>query len=148
MPRSTTPKDESARATRDPRRAEILREARHLGAAALLLLVLVALLAYRPAEPAGGLVGRLGQLLARGTFWTFGLAAFLLIPLALYWLGLALFRKGMERNRERAGGLALVILALCAGLSLAVPSTRLVPMEAVGPGRPCRRRVRPNRAPR
>ena|SRR5690349_9188661 len=116
MPRTTTPKkDESAPKARDPRRAEILREARLLGGAALLLLVLVSLLSYDPAEPAGGLVGKLGHLMARCTFGLFGLTSFLLIPLALYWMGLAFFRKGTERSGERAAGLALVVLGVCAG---------------------------------
>ena len=122
------------RRTRDPRRTEILREARILGAAALLILVLVALLAYDPAEPPGGLVGRLGQWLAGGTFWLFGLTAFLLIPLALYWLGLGLFRRGMERNFERGGGLLLVVLALSAGLALTVATSRFAPLQETGPG--------------
>ena len=135
MPRSTTlKKDESARRTRSPRSAEILREARILGAAALLVLVLVSLLAYQPAEPAGGLVGRLGQWLAGGTFWLLGLTAFLLIPLALYWLGLGLFRRGMERNLERGGGLALVVLAVSAGLALTVATSRFAPLQEMGPG--------------
>ena len=122
------------RRTRDPRRTEILREARILGAAALLILVLVALLAYDPAEPPGGLVGRLGQWLAGGTFWLFGLTAFLLIPLALYWLGLGLFRRGMERNLERGGGLLLVVLAVSAGLALTVATSRFAPLQETGPG--------------
>jgi len=129
MPRSSTPKDDSARRTRDPRRAEILREARILGAAALLVLVLVSLLAYDPAQPAGGLVGRLGQWLAGGTFWLLGLSAFLLIPLTLYWLGLALSRRGMERHLERGAGLLQVLLAVSAGLAPAIATRRCATLQ-------------------
>jgi S-DNA-T family DNA segregation ATPase FtsK/SpoIIIE len=134
MPRTHTPKDESARKARSPRRAEILREARLLGGAALLLLVLVSLVAYDPRHPAGGLVGKLGQWMARGTFWMFGGAAFLLIPLSLYWMGLAFFRKGMERNRERAAGLVLVVLGVSSALALTISSTRYAPLAEGGAG--------------
>jgi DNA segregation ATPase FtsK/SpoIIIE-like protein len=134
MSRTTIPKQDSVRKSRDPRRAEILREARLLGGAALLLLVLVSLVAYDPAEGSGGLVGRLGQLMARGTFYVFGLSAFLLIPLAMYWMGLSFFRKGKARAGERASGLALVVLGLAAGLSLTISTSRYPPLEAVGPG--------------
>jgi len=134
MSRTTIPKEESARKTRDPRRAEILREARLLVGAALLLLVLVSLLAYDPAEQAGGLVGKLGQLMARGTFFLFGLSAFLLIPLALYWMGIAFFRKGKARAGERAAGLALVVLGISAGLALTISTSRYPPLVDVGPG--------------
>jgi S-DNA-T family DNA segregation ATPase FtsK/SpoIIIE len=134
MSRTTIPKQDSVRKTRDPRRAEILREARLLGGAALLLLVLVSLVAYDPAEGSGGLVGKLGQLMARGTFYVFGLTAFLLIPLALFWLGLAFFRKGRARAGERASGLTLVVLGVSAGLALTISSSRYPPLESVGPG--------------
>ena len=135
MPRTTTPKkDESAPKARDPRRAEILREARLLAGAAFLLLVLVSLFSYNPQEPAGGLVGKVGQLLARGTFWGFGLTAFLLIPLALYWMGLAFFRKGMDRAGERAAGLTLLVLGVCAGLALTVSTSRYAFLGEAGPG--------------
>jgi S-DNA-T family DNA segregation ATPase FtsK/SpoIIIE len=134
MPRAATPKEESVPKKRDPRRAEILREARLLGGAALLLVVLVSLLSYDPAVPAGGLTGKVGQLLARGTFWLFGLTAFLLIPLALFWMGLAFFRKSMERNGERAAGMALVVIGMAAGLALTIQSSRYAPLAEQGPG--------------
>src|SRR5688572_10194983 len=135
MPRTTTPKkSESVPKARDPRRAEILREARLLGGAALLLLLLVSLFSYAPQQPPCGLVGKVGQLMARGVFWCFGMAAFLLIPLALYWMGLAFFRKGSERAGERATGLTLLVLGVCAGLALTVSSSRYAFLGEGGPG--------------
>ncbi len=134
MPRTSTRKDDSARIAADPRRAEILREARILGGGALLVLLLVALLSYDPALPPGGLVGRLGHLLARGTFYVLGLTAFLVVPLSLFWLGLRFFRRANARSWERGSGLALVTLSLAAGLALTVQTSRYAPLHEGGPG--------------
>ncbi len=134
MPRSPRHSDTGAPPTRSPRRAEILREARLLAAAAGMLLLLVALLAYDPARPPGGVVGSVGQFLARWTFRVFGLSAFLLLPLSLYWLGLAFFRRAAERPWERGTGLVLVVLGTAAGLALSVETSRYASLAEGGPG--------------
>ena len=134
MPRSTPRKDDSARAPRDPRRREILREARLLCGGALLLLLLVALLSYDPTGAAGGLAGKVGQFLARWTFRVFGLTSFLVVPLSLFWIGLRFFRRGQTRPWERASGLVMVTLAMAAGLALTVETTRYASLAEGGPG--------------
>jgi DNA segregation ATPase FtsK/SpoIIIE-like protein len=128
------PADARRASPADPRRKELLREARLLGAGALLVLLLAALLLYDPSAPRGGAVGTVGRFLARWTFAGVGLTAFLLLPLGIYWLGLSFFRRPTTRPWERGVGLLLLAVSFSAGLALWVQTSRYPGLAEFGPG--------------
>ena len=109
--------------TLDPRRRDLVREAMLVGALAVELLLVVALVVHGP-NPSGpaNLVGAVGRFLAGVLYTGFGIVSFVLLALILYVTVLALVRRSVDAAKLRTAGVALLVLGACALVHQLVPN--------------------------
>jgi S-DNA-T family DNA segregation ATPase FtsK/SpoIIIE len=116
--RTTVPKK-----TPDLRRRDLIVEASLVGALAIELLLVVALVVVGP-NPRGdtNLVGVVGRFLAAVLYTGFGIVSFVLLALAMYVTALALVRKQVTAARMRAVGVALLVVGACSLVHQLMPT--------------------------
>ena len=119
--------------TPDLRRRDLVVEASLVGALALELLLVVALVVVGP-NPRGdtNLVGVVGRFLAAVLYTGFGIVSFVLLALAMYVTALALVRKQVTAWRMRGVGVALLVIGACSLVHQLMPTG----YESAAGGRP------------
>ena len=117
-PRTTVPKK-----TPDLRRRDLVVEASLVGALALELLLVVALVVSGP-NPRGdtNLVGVVGRFLAAVLYTGFGVVSFVLLALAMYVTVLALVRKQVSAMRMRGIGVGILLVGACSLVHQLMPT--------------------------
>jgi len=107
----------------DLRRRDLVREATLVGALAIELLLVVALVVNGP-NPRGDthLIGVVGRFLAAVLYTGFGIVSFVLLALAMYVTALALVRKSVTAARMRAVGVVLLLVGACSLVHQLMPT--------------------------